>query len=79
MDFLLRSGDDLVPVEVKAENARSKSLRTLIDSEHYKDIRWGVKLAHGDVGFENSILTIPQWSAFWLRRLLKDPQFHLAR
>ena len=81
MDFLLRSGDDLVPVEVKAENARAKSLRTLIDSEHYKDIRWGVKLVHGDVGFENSILTIPQWSAFWLRRLLKDSQFrkNLAR
>lgn len=37
MDFLLRSGDDLVPVEVKAENARSKSLRTLIDSDRYKE------------------------------------------
>ena len=73
MDFLLRSRDDLVPVEVKAENARSKSLRTLIDSDHYKDIRWGVKLIHGDVGFERSVLTIPQWSAFWLPRLLKDP------
>ena len=72
MDFLLRSGDDLVPVEVKAENAKAKSLRTLIDSDHYKDIRWGVKLVHGDVGFENQILTMPQWSAFWLRRLLKE-------
>ena len=72
MDFLLRAGNDLVPVEVKAENARAKSLRTLIDSDHYKDIRWGVKLVHGDVGFENSILTIPHWAAFWLRRLLKE-------
>ncbi len=75
MDFLLRSGDDLVPVEVKAENAKAKSLRTLIDSGHYKDIRWGVKLVHGDVGFSRSILTLPQWSAFWLRRLLKEPGF----
>ncbi len=75
MDFLLRAGDDLVPVEVKAENAKAKSLRTLIDSDHYKDIRWGVKVVHGDVGFSRSVLTLPQWSAFWLRRLLKDPAF----
>lgn len=44
MDFFLRSGDDLVPIEVKSENARAKSLRTLISSERYKDIRCGVKL-----------------------------------
>lgn len=75
MDFLMRSGEDLVPVEVKAENAKAKSLRTLIDSDYYKDIRWGVKLVHGDVGFAGGVLTLPQWGAFMLRRLLKDSQF----
>lgn len=75
IDFLIRSGDDLVPVEVKAENARAKSLRTLIDSDIYKEIRWGIKLVHGDVGFERKILTVPQWAAFMLRRLLKDRPF----
>lgn len=44
MDFFLRSGDDLVPIEVKSENARAMSLRTFISSERYKDIRCGVKL-----------------------------------
>ena len=72
MDFFLRSGDCLVPVEVKSENARGKSLRTLIASDRYKDIRWGVKLVNGNVGFENRILTMPQWSAFLLPRLLKS-------
>jgi uncharacterized protein len=72
MDFFLRSGDCLVPVEVKSENARGKSLRTLIASDRYKDIRWGVKLVNGNVGFENQILTMPQWSAFLLPRLLKS-------
>ena len=33
MDFLLRSRDCLVPVEVKSTNGRSKSMRTLLDSE----------------------------------------------
>lgn len=71
MDFLLRSGDELVPVEVKGENARAKSLNTLISSEHYPEIRWGVKFVRGNVGFENGVWTLPQWSAFLLPRLLK--------
>lgn len=72
MDFFLRSDDCLVPVEVKAENNRSKSLRTLIAGDVYKDIRWGVKLVNGDVGYENRILTLPQWCAFLLPRIVHD-------
>lgn len=72
MDFFLRSGDDLVPIEVKSENARAKSLNTLIASEHYPEIRWGIKLVHGNVGFENNVLTMPHWSVFLLPRLLSE-------
>lgn len=72
MDFFMRSGDDLVPIEVKAENSKAKSLRTLIDSEHYHDIRWGVKLINGNVGYSNGILSVPQWCAFLLPRLMKE-------
>ena len=50
----------------------SKSMRTMLDSGHYKDIKWGVKLVRGDVGFNDGILTVPQWCAFMLPRLLKD-------
>ena len=72
MDFFARSADCLVPIEVKAENNRSKSLRTLIDRDVYKDIRWGVKLVNGNVGFENGILTLPQWCAFKLPEIIRD-------
>ena len=72
MDFLLRAGDDIVPIEVKAENSRGKSLRTLIDSEHYPEISWGVKVVNGNVGFERNVLTVPQWCAFLLPRLVRD-------
>ena len=72
MDFFLRSGDRLVPVEVKAGNTKAKSMRVLIDSPHYKDISWGIKLVKGDVGFSNGVLTIPHWCAFFLRRLAKE-------
>ena len=72
MDFFLRSGENLVPVEVKSGNTKAKSMRTLIDGEHYKDIKWGIKLVKGNVGFSNGVLTIPHWCAFFLRRLVKD-------
>ena len=39
-DFFMRTADSLVPVEVKAENGKSKSLRTLIESEKYPDIKY---------------------------------------
>ena len=68
----MRTMESLVPIEVKAGSARAKSLSTMIKSEHYPDITWGIKLKKGNVGFENDILTLPQWSAFLLRRLLQD-------
>lgn len=72
MDFFLRSGDNLVPIEVKAGNTKAKSMRTLIDSTHYKDVAWGIKLVRGNIGFSSGILTIPHWCAFFLKRLVKD-------
>ena len=74
MDFFLRDADNLVPVEVKAGSARAKSLRTMIDSDHYPDIKWGIKLIDGNIGFSNGILTLPQWVAFLLKRLLVTGQ-----
>lgn len=71
-DFFLRTADALVPVEVKSTNNRAKSLRTLISSEKYGDIRWGVKLIHGNIGSDNGITTFPYFCAFLLRRWLKE-------
>lgn len=71
-DFFLRSGNSLVPIEVKATNGRAKSLRTLITSDRYPDISFGVKLASGNVGFENGIHTLPHFCAFLLRDWLRQ-------
>ena len=71
-DFFVRTASRLVPVEVKARSGCSQSLRTLIKSEHYGDISWGVKFHGGNVGFENRILTMPYYAAFLLRRLLAE-------
>ena len=69
-DFFLRTRDSLVPVEVKASNNRSKSLSTLIGSEKYPDIRFGIKLINGNIGFENNIFTFPHFCAFLLKSFL---------
>ncbi len=71
-DFFARTASELVPVEVKAANGRAKSLRTLIESEKYEDIHWGVKFVKGNLGFENQIYTFPYFCAFLLKRWLRS-------
>ena len=69
-DFFLRTVDSLVPVEVKARSGTSKSLKTLISSDHYPDIRFGVKLHAGNIGFSDGIWTFPLFCAFLLPDVL---------
>ena len=70
-DFFARTKDSLVPVEVKAGNNRSKSLQTLISGKNYSDIKFGIKLCRGNIGYQNDIYTFPYFCAFLLKRLLK--------
>lgn len=70
-DFFVRTQASLVPVEVKASNGKAKSLRTLIASESYPDIRFGIKCTAGNIGFESQIFTMPYFAAFLMRRLLR--------
>lgn len=71
-DFFVRMKDSLVPVEVKATNGKSKSLRTLISSDCYPDISFGVNFIKGNIGIENGIHTFPYFCAFLLKRYMKS-------
>ncbi len=71
-DFFLRSASDLIPIEVKATNGRTKSLRSLIDNERYADIRYGIKLANTNIGYSDNIYTFPYFCAFLLKQYLKE-------
>lgn len=71
-DFFIRSARSLVPIEVKARSGRSKSLRTLIDSDRYPDIRYGFKLSANNVGHEDCVYTFPYFCAFLLKRMMAD-------
>jgi len=70
-DFFVRTAERLIPVEVKAANGRAKSLRTLIASEKYGDIRNGIKFCVGNIGYNNGIYTFPYFCSFLLKRYLK--------
>ena len=68
----MRTADALVPVEVKARDGRAKSLRTVVSSDHYPDIRFGVKFSGGNIGASDDILTFPHFCLFLLRRFLAE-------
>lgn len=71
-DFFVRTQNALVPIEVKAQNGNAKSMKTLISSEHYGDIKFGIKFCHGNVGYQNNIFTFPYFCSFLLKRILKQ-------
>lgn len=70
-DFFVRTRSSLVPIEVKAKNGSSKSLRTLITSGSYPDIRFGIKCTAGNIGSAGQIFTMPYFAAFLIKRLLR--------
>jgi hypothetical protein len=69
-DFFVRTREHLVPVEVKATNGNAKSLRTLIASDAYPDVAFGVKLCAGNVGLSDKVLTLPYFTACLMRRVV---------
>jgi len=74
IDFFIRNIDSLIPVEVKASDSPTISLRNIISSasEKYKDIRFGIKLCRKNIGFNGQFYTIPYFATFLLRRFLRE-------
>jgi len=53
-----------------AGNNNSKSLSTLIHGEKYADVKHGIKLSAGNIGFSNGIYSFPYFCAFLLKKWL---------
>ena len=71
-DFFVRTADALIPIEVKAKNGTTKSMRTLIKGEKYADIHYGIKFIGGNIGDSDAIYTFPYFCAFLLKRYLTE-------
>ncbi len=72
MDFFIRDASSLIPVEVKANDNSTKSLNKLIESDSYKDIKYGIKLCNKNIGFNGKFYTFPYFLTFLLKKFLKE-------
>ena len=72
MDFFIRDKQSLIPVEVKANDNATASLNKLIDSEAYKDIKYGIKLCNKNIGFNGKFYTFPYFLTFLLKKYLRE-------
>ena len=72
MDFFVRTSESLVPLEVKSKDGATASLNNLISYPSYSDVRFGIKLAHKNIGFNGKFYTIPYFCAFLIKRFLKE-------
>ena len=72
MDFFIRDAETLIPVEVKAKKGATKSLNNLIESDHYPDIHYGIKLCAQNVGFNGRFYTFPYFCTFLLKRWIAE-------
>lgn len=63
-DFFVRNADSIIPVEVKSGRSYSQSLNELIKSDHYPEVKKGIKFCNRNIGFENNIATFPYFCAF---------------
>jgi len=74
-DFFIRSANELIPVEVKANNNTAKSLRQLIKSDSYPDIKHGIKFANANIGITESVITFPYFCLYLLRRFMNKQHY----
>ena len=72
MDFFVCDKSSLIPVEVKANDNATVSLNNLIKKETYADIKYGIKLANKNIGFNGKFYTFPYFMAFLLKRYLSE-------
>lgn len=74
MDFFVRDANSLIPVEVKSGNTATSSLNKLTANQKdtYPDIKYGIKFCMGNVGYNGQFYTFPYYTAFLLKRFLKE-------
>lgn len=72
MDFFVRDFRSLIPVEVKANDNPTVSLRNLIEKEKYPDVQYGIKLCNKNIGFNGKFYTFPYFCSFMLKRYFKE-------
>lgn len=74
LDFLIRVKDEIVPLEVKAKEGRTRSLNTVI-ADSKTPIHHGVKLTDQNIGYDGTKFTFPLFLTFLLKRFFKETNY----
>ena len=72
MDFFVRDADSLIPVEVKANDGATASLKKLLSDDKYPDVKYGIKLGYKNIGFNGKFYTFPYFMSFLLKRFVAE-------
>ena len=72
LDFVLRTKDGIVPVEVKSKDGNAYSLREAIANPKYGDISEGIKITRKNISYCGKVLTLPHFCAFFIKEWLRD-------
>ncbi len=72
LHFFVRDKDSLIPIAVKAEDNATPSLNKIIASDHFPDVRYGIKLANRNIGFNGQYYAFPYFLTFLLKRFLRE-------
>ena len=72
IDFIIRDIDSIIPIEIKASNNATPSLIKVIESNHYPDIKYGIKLCNKNIDFNGKFYTFPYFLTFLLKRFLDE-------
>lgn len=74
LDFLIRYRKNIIPIEVKRNRGRSKSLNAVILNKN-NPIKYGIKLTDGNIGFEDNKFTFPSYLSFLLKRFFEETDY----
>ena len=77
LDFLIRCKNNIIPIEVKATNGNSKSLKEVLTNPKYDKVNFAIKLARSNIGYSNGIFTIPIFYSFMLKEFIDKFEFNL--
>lgn len=57
--------------KVKSKSGKARSMRELITSKSYPEIRFGIKFSANNIGSNSHLFTAPCFTAFLTRRLIE--------
>ena len=72
IDFIVRDSSSLIPVEVKSSDGSSLSLNKLINNKKLEVVKYGIKLANKNIGFNGKFYTFPYFLTPFLKRFLRE-------